>query len=143
MLDLIFWTCVVLACAYSAYTRKMTPGLVALSSVVVYFVLQKQSSESAEQQRQQNEQKQKELKEELVKQKELEEKLVNEREEQTRELAMEEQIQHYFMRPSIDESRYTEPIEARDALMQGMSMPDRDPYTKAMGQKEQFAQYAR
>lgn len=139
MLDLIFWTCVVLACAYSAYTRKMTPGLVALSSVVVYFVLQKQSSEREEEQQKQNEQQQ-----EVVEQKEAEEKLVNERmQEQTRELAVEEQIQHYFMRPSIDESRYTEPIEARDALMQRMSMPDRDPYTKAMGQKERFAQYAR
>ena len=143
MLDLIFWTCVVLACAYSAYTRKMTPGLVALSSVVVYFVLQKQSSEREEEQKKQNEQQQ-----ELVEQKKAEEKLINERmqeqtREQTRELAVEEQIQHYFKRPSIDESRYTEPIEARNALMQRMSMPDRDPYTKAMGEKERFAQYAR
>lgn len=135
MLDLIFWTCVVLACAYSAYTRKMTPGLVALSSVVVYFVIQKQSSEREEEQQKRNEQ----LKEELVKQKEVEEQLVNER---TREQTpMEEQIQQYLMRPSID--RHTEPIEARDAFMQGMSMPDRDPYTKAMGKKEQFPQYTR
>ncbi len=145
MLEIIFWTCVVLACAYSIYMKKVGPALVVGTSVVAYYLVRntekQHTTKQAKEEEKANEAKRVAMEQQASAQRK--QNLENERlEERTRELEMEEQIQNYFMRPSIDESRYTEPIEAREALVKGMSLPDHDKYTRYVGEQEKFTQYA-
>lgn len=136
MLNLVFLTCILLSIIYSIYFKTVGPGLVAITSALVYFFLMPREKEASKPVPKQQE----EQPSDAAIQEE-EQKLVNERMKE-KTLEVEEKIQKYFMRPNIEESRNTEPIEARKNFMVGMSVPDNDPYTKALTKRDTFEQYA-
>lgn len=138
MLEIIFWTLFVLVCIYSGYTKKIRPILVGLASVASYYVYHAVERQHVADR---NEAKQIMEVKQLAAQKEI--KVKNEREkDRSRELDIDEQLQNFYMRPSISESRYTEPIEARNMFLRDMPIPDHDKYTRYIGEKEEFKQYA-
>ena len=134
LLDTSFWTMVCLAIAYSVAYGKAMPALVAAVGVLSWFMLyrleQKDTIHMLE-----------ELEAHKVEEQEEQEstqRMETERKERTRPLRMEEQIQNYLSRPSIDESRYTEPITAREEFLKGMPLPHRDMYIKGSDKFPQF-----
>ena len=134
LLDTAFWTSVCLALAYSvAYGKKM-PGLVAAIGAAAWFMLhrlERRDKAHVVEELQAD-------KAEEEQEKEVVERIEVERKERTRSLGMDEQIQNYMMRPSIDESRYTEPVEARQEFLKGMPLPHRDMYIKGSDKFPQF-----
>ena len=131
MLTWIFLTCILISLVYSIYFKTVGPGLVAITSALVYFLIPRKK-EAIEPEMKEEEQPS-----------DAKQVLVNERmKKKTHDLEMEEKIQNFFMRPNMEESRNTEPVDARKNFMLGMSIPDNDPYTKPLGPRDTFPQYA-